>query len=94
MKENAVIYVHVLRNAMIPVSTIGGLLIISLMNGALITEVVFNFKGGGWFFWNSVRNLDIVSILGFTMFNGVIIMVGDLVVDISYGFLDPRVRMS
>lgn len=94
LKESAVIYVHVLRNAMIPVSTIGGLLIIGLMNGVLIVEVVFNFKGMGWFFWNAARNLDTVSILGFTMFNGVIIMLGNLAVDISYGFLDPRIRLS
>ena len=94
LKESAVIYVHVLRNAMIPVTTIGGLLIIGLMNGVLIVEVVFNFKGVGWFFWNAARNLDVVSILGFTMFNGVIIMLGNLVVDIAYGFLDPRIRLS
>ena len=79
---------------MIPVTTIGGLLIIGLMNGVLIVEVVFNFKGVGWFFWNAARNLDVVSILGFTMFNGVIIMLGNLVVDIAYGFLDPRIRLS
>ena len=92
--ESAVVYAHVLRNAMIPVTTIGGLLIIGLMNGVLIVEVVFNYKGLGWFFWNAARNLDVISILGFTMFNGVIIMLGNLAVDISYGFLDPRIRLS
>ena len=94
LAERTVIYVHVMRNALIPVTTIGGLLIVGLLNGVVITEIVFNFKGMGWFFANAALNLDVVSVLGFTMFNGVLITLGNLAVDISYGFLDPRVRLS
>lgn len=94
LKESTVIYVHVLRNALIPVATMGGLVIVGLLNGVVITETVFNYKGIGWFFANAALRLDIVSVLGFTLFNGVLIVLGNLAVDISYAFLDPRVRLS
>ena len=94
LRERTVIYVHVLRNALIPVSTMGGLLIIGLLNGVVITETVFNYKGMGWFFVKAALSLDIISVLGFTLFNGVLIVLGNLLVDISYGFLDPRVRLA
>jgi peptide/nickel transport system permease protein len=93
LKERSVIYTHVLRNALIPVATVGGLLIIGLLNGIVITEVVFNYKGIGWFFATAALQLDIISVLGLTLFNGVLVVLGNLVVDISYGFLDPRVRL-
>jgi peptide/nickel transport system permease protein len=93
LKESVVIGTHVLRNALIPVATMGGLLIIGLLNGVVITETVFNYKGIGWFFANAALHLDIISVLGFTLFNGALIVLGNLAVDISYGFLDPRVRL-
>lgn len=93
LRERSVIYTHVLRNALIPVSTIGGLLVVGLLNGVVITETVFNFKGMGWFFATAALRLDIVSVVGFTLFNGVLIVLANLIVDVSYVLLDPRVRL-
>ena len=93
LKEGTVIYTHVLRNALIPVTTVGGLLIISLLNGVVIIETVFNYKGIGWFFATAALHLDVISVLGLTLFSGMIVAVSNLVVDVSYVFLDPRVRL-
>jgi peptide/nickel transport system permease protein len=94
LKERSVIYTHVMRNALIPVATVGGLLIIGLLNGVVITEVVFDYKGIGWFFATAALQLDIISVLGLTLFSGVLAVLGNLVVDISYAVLDPRVRLG
>ena len=94
LTERTVIYTHVLRNALIPVSTISGLLIIGLLNGLVITETVFNYKGMGWFFVRAALQLDVVSVLGFTLFNGTLIVLCNLVVDASYRLLDPRMRLT
>ena len=94
LSERTVIYTHVLRNALIPVSTMGGLLLIGLLNGVVITETIFNYKGMGWFFVKAALSLDVISVLGFTLFNGVLIVLGNLVVDVSYRLLDPRLRLT
>lgn len=94
LKEWVVINRHALPNALIPVATIAGLVIISLLNGVVITETIFNYKGLGWFFANAALNVDVISVLGLTLFNGVLIILGNLAVDISYVFLDPRVRLE
>jgi len=94
LKEKVVIYKHARRNALIPVATIGGLLIIGLLNGVVITEVIFTYKGLGWMFFEAASHLDIPMVLGFTMFNGVLLVVGNLIVDILYTIIDPRVRLT
>ena len=94
ISERTILYSHVLRNALIPVATVGGLLIIGLLNGVVIVEMVFNYKGIGWFFATAALQLDIISVLGLTIFNGLIVALGNLAVDVSYGFLDPRVRLK
>jgi peptide/nickel transport system permease protein len=94
LKESVVINKHARRNALIPVATMGGLTVIMLLNGVVITETVFNFRGMGWFAANAALNLDVVSVLGFTLFTAVILVAGNLVVDVMYAFLDPRVRLG
>ena len=94
LPESVVIRRHVQRNAMIPVATIGGLTIIGLMGGVVITETVFNIHGLGWFFADSALHLDVISVLGFTLFNAVLVVLGNLGADILYAYLDPRVRYS
>jgi len=94
LPESVVINKHVRKNAMIPVATIGGLTIIGLMGGVVITETVFNLHGLGWFFADSALHLDVVSVLGFTLFNAVLVVLGNLGADILYAYLDPRVRYS
>lgn len=85
---------HARPNAMLPVATIGGLQLIALLNGVVITETVFNYPGLGKMFADAARNLDVVAVLGFTMFSSVLLVLGNLGVDIFYAYLDPRVRLS
>lgn len=94
LPERVVINKHVRRNAMIPVATIGSLVVVGLMSGVVITETVFNIRGLGSFFAESALNLDIASVLGFTLFYSTLVVVGNLVADILYAFLDPRVRYT
>jgi peptide/nickel transport system permease protein len=85
---------HARPNALIPVATIGGLLLVGLLNGAVITETVFNYHGMGWWAANSALNLDAVSVLGIALFGGVLLILANLVVDVLYAFLDPRIRLA
>ncbi len=93
LAERVVIDQHARPNAMIPVATIGGLLLLSFLNGAVITETVFNYRGIGWYFTEAALALDVVAVLGLVLFYAVILVLGNLVVDIMYAWLDPRVRL-
>jgi len=94
LKESVVVNRHARRNALIPIVTIGGLLFISLLSGVVITETIYNLHGVGRLFANAALAFDVVTVLGLVLFNGVIMVVGNLVVDILYGFVDPRVRLQ
>lgn len=94
LDERTVINKHARRNALIPVLTISGFLFASIVNGAVITETIFSFKGLGWWAWQSAVNLDTASILGFALFNAVLFVLTNLVVDLLYARLDPRVRLG
>jgi peptide/nickel transport system permease protein len=94
LKESAVINKHAARNAMIPVATMGGLLLIGLLNGVVITETIFNYPGIGRWAANAATTLDILGVLGFTLFNGLLLVVGNLAVDVLYAIIDPRVRLD
>ena len=94
LAEHAVINRHARPNAMIPVATIGGLLLIGLLNGVVITETVFNYHGMGWWAANAALNFDAVSVLGITLFDGALLVMANLVVDILYACLDPRIRLA
>ena len=94
LSEKVVISKHAQRNALIPVLTIAGYVFASLMNGVVITETVFSYKGIGWWFWQSAIQLDIPAVLGFTLFNGILFVLTNLVVDLFYAWIDPRVRLG
>ena len=94
LTERMVINNHARPNAMLPVATIGGLLLIGLLNGVVITETVFNYHGMGLFVANAALNFDAVSVLGVTMFDGALLVLANLVVDVLYGYLDPRIRLN
>lgn len=94
LQERVVINTHALRNALIPIATLGGLVFIGLLNGVIITETVYNFRGMGWFAANAALRLDVISVLGITLFSAALLVLANLVVDLTYGFLDPRVRVS
>jgi peptide/nickel transport system permease protein len=92
--ERLVIGRHVLRNAMIPVVTVIGLQMAALMGGAVIIETIFNLQGVGLFFINSIFVRDYPVIQGMVLFLAIVFMLINLLVDLSYAFLDPRIRYS
>ena len=91
VREGRVIYGHALRNAMIAPLTIVGLLIANLASGAIIIEIVFNVPGIGRLLINSISRRDYPIIQGVILITALIYIVSNLVVDILYGVLDPRV---
>lgn len=92
--ERTVIMRHVLKNALIPVVTIMGLQLATLVGGSVIIEQIFNIPGIGLFLINSIYARDYPSIQGLVLFLAVVFMLLNLLVDLSYGFLDPRIRYS
>jgi peptide/nickel transport system permease protein len=94
LAERVVVNRHARKNALIPVATIGGLIFVGLLSGVVITETIYNLPGMGRLFADAALNLDIVTLLGLTLFNGLVLIVGNLGVDVLYGFIDPRVRLS
>ena len=94
LPERDVINKHARPNAMLPVVTLAGFQVVLLLGGVVITETVFNYPGIGAAAARAAVNLDVVTILGFALFNGFILIVANLVVDIMYAFVDPRVRLS
>jgi len=92
--EKVVVRRHALPNALIPVVTVGGLMLIGLLNGVVITETVFNYPGMGSFLAEAAMSLDVVSVLGVTLFSSIILVLGNLLVDVLYGVIDPRIRLQ
>lgn len=94
LPENDVINKHAKPNAMIPVITLAGFQVISLLGGVVITETVFNYPGIGSAAANAAAQLDVVTVLGLAIFDGFILIIANLVVDVLYAVIDPRVRLS
>lgn len=85
---------HARRNALLPIVTLSGSLIIGLLAGSVITETIFAYPGIGQWFVQSALQLDIAGVLGFTLLSALIVVVMNLIVDILYGVIDPRVRFD
>ena len=90
--NSRVLFVHVLRNAMIPILTLIGLSVGYVFSGALITEALFNYPGIGYIFWNATLTTDYPIILGVIVVTGFATVLGSLMADIMYAIADPRVR--
>lgn len=90
--DRRVLFVHVLRNALIPIITLIGLSIGFIFSGALITEALFNYPGMGLRFWNAALTEDYPVILGVIVVAALGTVIGNLVADIMYAVADPRVR--
>ncbi|MDG4833934.1 ABC transporter permease [Solwaraspora sp. WMMD1047] len=93
LTENVVRRRHVLRNAMLPVATTIGLLTGGLLSGAVLTETVFAFSGIGAFLADSISQRDYPVLMGFIMIIAVLYVLVNLIVDLSYSLIDPRVRV-
>jgi peptide/nickel transport system permease protein len=85
---------HALRNAILPVVTIIGLQVGILLGGAVLTETVFNLAGVGKTVFDAIEGRDYVVIQGFTLLIAVAFLLVNLIIDVSYAFLDPRIRVD
>jgi ABC-type dipeptide/oligopeptide/nickel transport system permease component len=94
LSERSVVYKHALRNALIPVVTYVGLYFGSMLAGAPITETVFNWPGVGRLFVEATTKLDFPVIMGVTVFITIMTLVANLLTDITYGYIDPRIRLE
>jgi len=92
--ERRVLWGHVFRNSMMSIITLLGLSLPTLVAGAILIEVVFNYPGMGLAFYNAALNVDYQVLLGFTVVATVATIVGNLLADVGYAMLDPRVRYS
>lgn len=94
LAERVVINRHVRKNALIPVATVAGGTVAGLLNGVVITETIFNIPGLGSAAVEAAASLDALTVLGFALFNATLFVLINLVIDVMYGVLDPRVRLE
>src|SRR3954453_9917361 len=93
MRPRVVMFRHAFRNALLPIVTVIGLSIGALLSGAVLTETVFGLAGIGITVFEAITGRDYIVIQGMALIVAIIYVVVNLIVDISYGFLDPRVRI-
>lgn len=92
LSQKQVIYKHALRNAILPVVTIIGLSIPGLLGGSVIFESIFAIPGIGRLFYEAVMTRDYPLIMAEVVLGGVLTMLGNLIADIAYGYVDPRIK--
>jgi peptide/nickel transport system permease protein len=85
---------HVVRNALIPLVTVIALNVGALLGGAIVTESVFSLDGMGFYFRSKLAQLDIYAVMAWLLLTSVIVILANLLADIVYGYLDPRIRYS
>lgn len=93
LDERAVLWKHALRNAAIPLVTLLGLSLPFLLSGAVVTEVIFSWPGMGQLAVNSLLTRDYPMILAVTLLSGSMVVLGNLLADLAYGVVDPRIRV-
>jgi peptide/nickel transport system permease protein len=94
MSERRVVYLHALRNAVIPLVTLVGLELPALVSGALVVEVVFSWPGIGKLLYERALATDYTTVLGVTTFAALLVVGGNLLADVLYALLDPRIRYA
>ncbi len=92
LPERAIVVKHILKNSLIPVVTLAGFAIAMIFGGSVLVETVFNIPGMGRLMVSSIFNQDYVVVQACTLIFGSLVLVVNLIVDISYGWLDPRIR--
>jgi peptide/nickel transport system permease protein len=92
LQEQGVVLRHALKNALIPVVTVLGIQLRTLVGGAVLVEKVFNIPGMGRLLVDSVLNKDFIIVQACTLIIAAVVLLANLLVDISYGWLDPRIR--
>ncbi len=94
LARRAVILKHAFRNALLPLATVIGLSLGGLLGGAVLTETVFNLSGVGRILYDGITARDYGIVQGFTVVIAIFFVVLNLIVDISYAYLDPRIRLN
>jgi len=94
LRERVVIYVHALKNALIPVATILGPLLAAVLTGTFVVELIFVIPGLGKVFVDSVTARDYTMIMGVSILYSIFLIIGNIMVDIMYTWLDPRIRFD
>ncbi|HEX6988747.1 MAG TPA: ABC transporter permease [Bacillota bacterium] len=92
LRERTVVVRHGLRNALVPVVTLAGLQFPFLLGGAVVTEQVFQWPGMGLLTVEAIRARDYPTLMGLTLISGVMVMLGNLLADLAYAWVDPRIR--
>jgi peptide/nickel transport system permease protein len=92
LPRGKVLYKHALRNALIPIVTLLGLSIPTLIAGAAITESIFTWPGIGSMYIESVGNKDYPVIMAISMLTAAFVILGNLLADVLYGLVDPRIQ--
>jgi peptide/nickel transport system permease protein len=94
LSKTEVVNKHARRNALIPAITISGLMIAGLLTGVTITETVFNMGGIGQYAAESARGLDLPPVIGYALLSAVLFVLSNLIVDVLYAYIDPRIRLG
>jgi peptide/nickel transport system permease protein len=84
---------HALRNALLPMITVAGLQVPTLLGGALVTETVFTWPGMGRLFLDSIGYRDYPMVMGLLLFSAILVLIGNLLADILYVVADPRISL-
>ena len=94
LSQRQIIWRHAVRNAIMPVVTVMGPLVASVLTGAFVVENIFAIPGLGRYFVTSVQSNNYTLIAGTTVFYGTFLILANLVVDIIYGLIDPRIKLT
>ncbi len=94
MSERRVLFGHIMRNAILPMITIAGLQLPTLLSGALVTETVFAWPGMGRLFLDSISYRDYPTVMGILMFTAILVLLGSLIADLLYSVVDPRIKVN
>ena len=94
LDERRVLYAHVLRNAMLPLSTSMGLAIVGVIGGSIVIETRYGVPGVGAFMFESITQRDFNVVLGFTLLTATLFIVANALIDVAYIFIDPRIRYT
>ena len=94
LKEKVVIYSHAFRNALIPVVTILTMWFVGIFGGSMVVESIFGYNGIGKLLYTGLRQLDYAVVMSMNMFYTVLTLLGNLMMDLAYGLVDPRVKLG
>jgi len=94
LRERAVVYRHALKNVMIPVVTVLGLQFTGLLGGALFIELIFGIRGLGLYTYEAILRRDYTVVQSMTLYIGAVVVLTQLAVDVTYAWIDPRIRYS